>query len=214
MRLSDPELPLVVAVVGEDPLSRGGLRALLGEAGPLLLIADLLHPLDVADTDLSGVEVLLWDLGIRAPVAALEAPFPAAPPAVVLALDEDDARSALREGASGALARDAAPPRIWAGLLAAAEGLLVLEPRWLPLLTAADPALPGTPSASEVLLSPREQEVLSLLAEGLSNRDIGRALHISTHTAKFHVNAILSRLGAATRTEAVVQAVRLGLLAL
>ena len=64
------------------------------------------------------------------------------------------------------------------------------------------------------LLSPREQEVLSLLSEGLSNRDVATRLGISRHTAKFHVNAILDKLGATTRTEAVVLAARSGLLTL
>jgi two-component system nitrate/nitrite response regulator NarL len=64
------------------------------------------------------------------------------------------------------------------------------------------------------LLSPREQEVLELLSEGLSNRDIAERLGISRHTAKFHVNAILDKLGATTRTEAVVLAARSGVLTL
>lgn len=67
-------------------------------------------------------------------------------------------------------------------------------------------------SALVEALTPREREVLELLAEGLSNKDIGRALGISEHTAKFHVNALLGKLDAQTRTEAVVRALRLGLL--
>jgi DNA-binding NarL/FixJ family response regulator len=57
-------------------------------------------------------------------------------------------------------------------------------------------------------------EVLHLLAEGLTNRAIAERLHISEHTAKFHVNAILGKLGASSRTEAVVRAARLGLTSL
>jgi two-component system nitrate/nitrite response regulator NarL len=63
-------------------------------------------------------------------------------------------------------------------------------------------------------LTPRETEVLQLLAEGLTNRRLGERLGISEHTAKFHVNAILGKLGARTRGEAIAQAARLGLLLL
>jgi DNA-binding NarL/FixJ family response regulator len=63
-------------------------------------------------------------------------------------------------------------------------------------------------------LTPRELEVLGLLAEGLPNKAIGLRLGISEHTVKFHVNAVLGKLGAQSRTEAVVRATRLGLILL
>ena len=63
-------------------------------------------------------------------------------------------------------------------------------------------------------LTPREVEVLKLLAEGLSNRAIAFGLGISEHTVKFHVNAIMGKLGAQSRTEAAVRATQLGLLLL
>ena len=63
-------------------------------------------------------------------------------------------------------------------------------------------------------LTPREREVLRLLAEGLPNKAIARQLGISEHTVKFHVNAILGKLAVASRTEAVVRATRLGLIPL
>ena len=65
-----------------------------------------------------------------------------------------------------------------------------------------------------LLFTPRETEVLALMAEGLSNKLIADRLKISEHTAKFHVNAILNKLDAETRTEAVVSAARRGLLML
>ena len=63
-------------------------------------------------------------------------------------------------------------------------------------------------------LTPRETEVLQLLADGLTNKAIAQRLGISDHTVKFHVNAVLGKLGAQSRTEAVVRASRLGLLQL
>ena len=63
-------------------------------------------------------------------------------------------------------------------------------------------------------LTPRELEVLRLMAEGLPNKTIAARLEISEHTVKFHVNTILGKLGVASRTEAVVRATRLGLILL
>jgi len=70
------------------------------------------------------------------------------------------------------------------------------------------------PAITTEAFTPREREVLALLARGLSNRDIADALEISAHTAKFHVNSILQKLGVERRTEAVVRAARLGLVTL
>jgi DNA-binding CsgD family transcriptional regulator len=73
---------------------------------------------------------------------------------------------------------------------------------------------PATVADSVDPLTPRESEVLQLMAEGLPNKLIADRLGISEHTAKFHVNAILTKLGAQGRTEAVVRAARLGLIIL
>ena len=71
-----------------------------------------------------------------------------------------------------------------------------------------------TTAAAPLTLTPREHQVLELLAEGLSNKEIASQLGVSPHTAKFHVTALLDKFGAETRTEAVVLAARAGLLAL
>ena len=78
---------------------------------------------------------------------------------------------------------------------------------------ALRPRQTATPALVEPL-TPREMEVLQLLAQGLANKAIAERLRISDHTAKFHVNAILGKLDAESRTEAIVQAVRLGLVIL
>lgn len=90
-----------------------------------------------------------------------------------------------------------------------ASGLCALDEAALERLVAPAPAdLDGVP------LTPREREVLELIAEGLSNKIIALRLAISEHTAKFHVNSILDKLEADTRTDAVVRAARRGLLTL
>jgi two-component system nitrate/nitrite response regulator NarL len=96
-------------------------------------------------------------------------------------------------------------------LRAAAGGLIVLDPA---LAGAVLSARETSPDRLVEELTPRELEVLQLLAEGLPNKAIGLRLEISEHTVKFHVNAILGKLGAQSRTEAVVRASRLGLIIL
>jgi DNA-binding NarL/FixJ family response regulator len=95
-----------------------------------------------------------------------------------------------------------------AALAAAARGLAVLDP------AVADGFIRPPEDAPAEGLTAREGEVLALLAEGLSNKAIAARLGISEHTAKFHVNAILAKLGAESRAAAIVKAARLGLVAL
>jgi DNA-binding CsgD family transcriptional regulator len=77
-----------------------------------------------------------------------------------------------------------------------------------------DGGVKGPFAGPHVALTEREKTVLSLLAEGASNKEIARALNISTHTAKFHVRSLLDKLDAVSRTDAVVHAARLGVISL
>src|SRR5207245_3202777 len=121
--------------------------------------------------------------------------------------EEGQAGEALGAGAQGVILRDASGSRLAAAVQAVAEGLIVLD------AGTAESVLRPRPSAPPAVepLTPREQEVLQLLAQGLSNKLIAARLGISDHTVKFHVNAILGKLGAQSRTEALAQAARLGL---
>jgi DNA-binding CsgD family transcriptional regulator len=118
----------------------------------------------------------------------------------------------------GALQRDATGEEIVAAIAAVAGGLITLDRRLAgDLLTTPERSqapTPGRLADAEEPLTTRELEVLQLLAEGLPNKLIAAQLHISEHTAKFHVSAILLKLGAASRTEAVTLAARRGLLIL
>jgi two-component system, NarL family, nitrate/nitrite response regulator NarL len=120
--------------------------------------------------------------------------------------------------AFGVLRRDATPEEIVAALTAVAGGLITLDRRLASdLLASADRSLAPTAtrlSVADETLTARELEVLQLLAQGLPNKLIAQRLHISEHTAKFHVSAIMMKLGAASRTEAVTLAARRGLLIL
>jgi DNA-binding NarL/FixJ family response regulator len=104
---------------------------------------------------------------------------------------------------------DASAAQIIAAIHAAAAGLIVVPAEDSPLLFPSPPV----ESIPEPLTA-RELEVLEMLAEGVSNKIIAFRLGISEHTAKFHVNAILAKLSAGTRTEAVTRGIRLGLIKL
>jgi DNA-binding NarL/FixJ family response regulator len=127
-------------------------------------------------------------------------------PPVVLLTDDVSPQEALRSGARAALARSASPSQIVAAIYAVAAGLVAVP-------AESHATLSGAPA--ELLidhLTPREMDVLEMLAEGLSNKLIADRLGISEHTAKFHVNSILAKLSAGTRTEAVMRGLRLGLI--
>ena len=190
-------------VVARDPLVRSGLVAVLS-AYPGLVLKEAL---ETAHEPVAA-DVVVWD----APEAWGR---PTLTPTLALVSAPHEARQALRFGARGALSRSTAPHAIAPAALAVAAGHWVLDESFASALlhlteahdSVASPAFPS-------LLSPRELQVLTLLSEGLSNRDVATRLGISRHTAKFHVNAILDKLGATTRTEAVVLAARSGLLTL
>jgi NarL family two-component system response regulator YdfI len=125
---------------------------------------------------------------------------------------------ALRDGIRAILPADTAAAQLVAALQAAAAGLVVLHPADVAAaLPAANSATSSTTQLPPELAEPltrREREVLQMLAAGLGNKEIAARLNISDHTAKFHVAAILAKLGVSTRTEAVTQALRRGLILL
>jgi DNA-binding NarL/FixJ family response regulator len=111
------------------------------------------------------------------------------------------------------LPRDSSAQEIAAALEAVTQDLVAITPEVLETLlpTASEDREEESEYLQEPLTS-RETEVLALLAEGAGNKEIATNLNISEHTAKFHVSSILSKLGAATRTEAVTRGYRLGLI--
>ncbi len=144
---------------------------------------------------------------------------PEAPAIVVLTEEDNDwVALALRSRMRGILSRRASANEIVAAVEATAAGMVVLHPdvvssllSGLPLKESPSPAL--TPSLLQAL-TPREIEVLGMLALGLGNKTIAKKLGISEHTVKFHVSSIFTKLNASTRTEAVTVGARLGLIML
>ena len=131
-------------------------------------------------------------------------------PTLALVPDADAASEALAAGARATLPRDAPRARLVAALRAAIEGLLVADASFAERLLRSRRVAEAPVEA----LTPRELEVMQLLSDGLSNKLIADRLGVSEHTAKFHVNSIMGKLGAQTRTDAVVRGARLGLVVL
>jgi two-component system, NarL family, nitrate/nitrite response regulator NarL len=204
---------LRVLIVGDNPLARAGLAALLASQPELNIVGQT-----AADTELAlsisayRPDVVIWDMGWDAPRAfdQLADARDAAPPVLVLLTESAHAAGAFSAGARGVLFQEANAETLAAALHSLAQGLVVLAPEVMPLaMPTAPPNLPATET-----LTARELEVLALVAEGLPNKTIAARLAISEHTVKFHINAVMSKLGAQSRTEAVVRATRLGLIVL
>ncbi|MBV7334305.1 response regulator transcription factor [Chloroflexi bacterium TSY] len=116
-------------------------------------------------------------------------------------------------GVQGLLLRTTDGNAMTTALSAITQGLLVLDPALSAFLRTPQITPEGSDSSGLVdPLTPRELEVLQLVAEGLPNKTIARHLNISEHTVKFHLNAILGKFNASSRTEAVVRATRAGLI--
>ena len=123
---------------------------------------------------------------------------------------------ALQLGAAGVVEPSASGESLAAAIAAARLGHAVVPAGLLKTLLPADAEMPldGPPHPNGPSLTPREKAVLQLLSEGATNKMIARSLEISVHTAKFHVASILEKLDAVTRTDAVAQGIRQGLLML
>ena len=194
------------AIVARDPLSRHGLASLLEDASSRFFAGVELSPEKLDAEDLGDAQGVLWEY--EAKDAVRVAGLAASIPVVVFVEDAESGRDAWARGARAVLPRGVAPERLAAAIPAALEGLRILDPSF-ELGPASHEPPPNVPE-----LSTRESEVLMALADGASNKEIAETLGVSVNTAKFHVRSILDKLGAESRTEAVVLAARWGLIVL
>lgn len=188
--MSKPSGSLRVAVQARDPVRRQGLLSLVAEGG------------NEPASSVEDADVLVCDLG---PGEAPGAPGTA----LILLTDQPGLERDPRFAA--VLPRQVATELFQAALGAVAAGLLVrMSGARLPeagFHAAEDGAEHG-------LLTPREVEILAAIGEGLSNKEVARRLGISTHTVKFHLEAIFEKLGAGSRAEAVTKGLRRGVIEL
>ena len=203
-----------VLVVADDPLARAGLATLLTSQPNCNVVAQVANDGDLPNAvQVYRPDVVALDLGSDSTGVLGRAVYirDAGVPVVALLPDETAANDAWRSGARGLLSRSASTENLASALVAVAQGLAVIDPSFTSSLLSSSRA-PSAPLAEE--LTPRESQVLRLMAEGQSNKEIARALGISESTVKFHVNAILGKLNVQSRTEAVVHATRVGLILL
>ncbi len=206
-----------VLLVDDHTLFRSGLETLLerhgieviataGNGREGFLMARELQPdvvlLDMRMPEMSGLEVLsgLRAVGFRSPIVML-----------TTSNEEQDLVECLRNGASGYLLKDMEPSELVAALREIVAGKTIVAPELATVLARVvqgevedDGLQPASPFAE---LTPRELEILCLLAEGQSNKVIARNLGISDGTVKLHVKAILRKLDVHSRVEAAVMAV-------
>jgi NarL family two-component system response regulator YdfI len=209
-----------VFIVAASPLARGGLENLLAARGVTVVGRSAsLESLFEQIVDVEPDVVLVDASGDNSETAldALLGSDLATETAVILLSDHSRPgwiAEALRAGVRAILPSEVSPDQLAATLQAAIAGLVVVHPSDIAVtLPAASAALSPLAELTEPL-TPREREVLQMLASGLVNKEIAAKLSISEHTVKFHVASILGKLGAATRTEAVSLGFRRGLVLL
>ncbi|WP_052864164.1 response regulator [Streptomyces niger] len=208
-----------VVVVDDEELVRSGLRLILGSAPDIEVVADcgggearttlLAHRpdvllLDIRMPDVDGLTILR---GLR------ELPDPPKTAMLTTFDGEEYLGAALHEGAAGFLLKDTAPEQLVHAVRVLADGGRVLAPGVTPAVIGG--YLGGKPDAAAARsvggLTDREQQVLALVGEGLSNGEIALRLHLAHGTVKDHVSALLAKLGGLNRVQAAVIADRAGL---
>ena len=202
-----------VAVFAPYPAVRAGLRAML-EAIPGIEVVLEANPVAIAVADLAGVDVIVGEPGDTDPAQPPALPSSERP--VVLLISEAVRYRDILARSGGGLAllsREAGGDEIVAAVRAATQALVVLDPRFAGSMLRPDADASGRAHEPQGLTE-RETEVLHLMALGLANKNIAARLGISEHTAKFHVGAILGKLSADSRTEAVMTAAKRGWLPL
>ncbi len=203
-----------ILVVADDPLARVGLATLLTEQSNCTVIGQVPGDINLVENMVVyAPDVLVWDMswGSTGAIERLTDLGDSGVPALVLLADESLASDAWVAGARGLFLRSTRIDNVVAALPAILQGLVVIDPALANGLLS--PRERASAPLSEALTA-RELEVLQFLAEGLPNKVIAQRMGISESTIKFHVNAIMGKLGAQSRTDAVVRATRLGLVIL
>jgi DNA-binding NarL/FixJ family response regulator len=209
-------------VVDDQPVVRAGFAAIVDAEPDLEVVGEAAD--GHAALELAGrlaPDVVLMDIrmpgmdGLTATARLTAADDP--PRVLVLTTFDQDAYvyEALRAGASGFLLKDAQPADLLAAVRIVADGEAMLAPtvtrRLIDAFAAGTVGVPSAPDPRLQSLTPRERQVLTSMANGLSNAEIGATLGVATGTVKAHVNALLAKLGVRDRVQATILAYDLGL---
>ncbi|GAA3151304.1 DNA-binding NarL/FixJ family response regulator [Kribbella aluminosa] len=209
---------LSVVVVDDEPLIRSGLRAIINAEEDLTVVGEAGDGAEVLPlVRRTGADVVLMDVrmpavdGIQATRLLLDSLDPAPRVLVVTTFENDDyVYDALRAGASGFLLKRTPPDDIVAAIRTVARSESLLFPEAIRALALAHAGAPAPTGLDEYQLTEREQEVLRLMARGLSNAEIAAELILGLQTVKTHVANVLSKLNARDRTQAVIRAYESG----
>ena len=205
----------VIAIYSADPVLCSKLEQLLRGDPAMTVVGVADNPSVVLRLiDQNHVDIVLADSPPREQLADWRTLHGETAFMVLIdAYNDEDSLDALYAGARAILPRSAERNEIAVAIEAVTNGLAILPRELLPTLlnggSDADDLFDGNDTV-RALLTPRELEVLAAMADGASNKAIARRLGISFHTAKFHVAAILEKLNADSRTEAVTRAAQLG----
>ncbi len=211
-------MTVTVVIVDDEPLIRSGLRAIVNAEPDLSVVGEAGDGAEVLPVvRRTRPDVVLMDVrmpavdGIRATRLLLERLVPAPRVLVVTTFENDDyVYDALRAGASGFLLKRTPPADIVQGIRTVASSESLLFPEAIRSLALAY-AHPAEPTGLEhAQLTEREQEVLRLMARGMSNAEIAAELFLGVQTIKTHVANLLGKLGARDRTQAVIMAYESG----
>ncbi|TCC29321.1 response regulator transcription factor [Kribbella sindirgiensis] len=211
-------MTLSVVVVDDEPLIRSGLRAIINAEEDLTVVGEAGDGAEVLPlVRRTGADVVLMDVrmpavdGIQATRLLLDSLDPAPRVLVVTTFENDDyVYDALRAGASGFLLKRTPPDDIIAAIRTVAKSESLLFPEAIRALALAHLGAPAASGLDRYQLTEREQEVLRLMARGLSNAEIAAELILGLQTVKTHVANVLAKLNARDRTQAVIRAYESG----
>ncbi|GAA5016668.1 response regulator transcription factor [Streptomyces siamensis] len=209
--MTDSAIRLLLA--DDHPVVRAGLRAVLETEPGLTVVAEAATAEEaVARATEGDIDVVLMDLQFGKGMGGAEATAaitarPGAPRVLIVTTYDSDADTlpAIEAGATGYLLKDAPPEELAAAVRTAATGRTTLSP------TVAE-RLMNRLRAPGTALTPRETEVLTLVAQGLSNQAVGERLHLTEGTVKSHLARVYAKLDVDSRTAAVAAATSLGLI--
>lgn len=192
-----------IAIVDDHPIVREGLAAALANRADFEIVAEFASAEELLSSRVTA-DVVLLDLELPG-MSGVDAVSQVTAPVLVLTAYANDEQidAVLRAGARGYLLKGAALAEIEHAIRVIARGERYIDPR----VSARLVALSTAPR-----LSPREREVLKLIATGKSNKEIATGLGVTERTAKFHVTAILTKLGADNRAAAVTIGIEKGIL--
>ena len=209
-----------ILVCDDHPIVREGLVAILSTQEDFEVVGeadsgkDMLEKAQELKPDILLLDLEMPEMDGAEALRQLKDSFPDIQAIIFTAYDTDERiLGALQAGAKGYLLKGAPRAEIFQAIRIVSQGGSLLQPVVASRLLQHF-AHQGTASNLADLLTDREMEVLNLLAQGATNREISERLVISERTAKFHVSSILGKLGVSNRTEAVTTAAQMGLIEL